>query len=352
LIADYHPGPTRSLAVGIHMSGIYMGQALGGVGGWVAQEISWRAAFAGCGVIGVAYALVLVVFLREQRDHAAPQASDSSGAPGTAAIESRDLSNASAASPSPPLEERVGERRPLARRQPNSTAVGPGTGSVHWLGFLILLLCFALPSLPGWAVKNWLPTLLQDRFALAQAPAGLWATITNAGAAFCGVLLGGKLADRWTRRSVAGRTYVSGLGLLLTVPALAGMGLAPSFSLAIACTMLYGLGFGMFDANNMPILCQVAPPRLRATGYGVMNFFGIASGAYLTPFLGKLKDSGVPLATGFACCALPALLAAVLMFLLRPKTANCEPPAALALPTGTLDGIAPAGMPARPVNNL
>ena len=69
-----------------------------------------------------------------------------------------------------------------------------------------------------------------------------------------------------------------------------------------------------------------------------MNFFGIASGAYLTPLLGKLKDSGVPLATGFACCALPALLAAVLMFLLRPKTRNCEPPGASgSLPAGSLN---------------
>ena len=74
---------------------------------------------------------------------------------------------------------------------------------------------------------------------MAQAPSGLWATVTNAGA-----------------------------------------------------------GFGMFDANNMLILCHIAPPRLRATGYGVMSFFGIASGAYLTPLLGKLKDSGVPVASG------------------------------------------------------
>jgi MFS transporter, ACS family, D-galactonate transporter len=276
LIADYHPGPTRSLAVGVHTSGIYMGQALGGVGGWVAQEVSWRAAFVSCGSIGVAYALVLVLFLREHRP---PSAAGSSG--------------------SPHLER---------------------SSSPHWLGYAILLLCFTLPSLPGWAVKNWLPTLIQDRFSLAQAPSGLWATITNAGAAFCGVLIGGRLADLWTLRSVRGRTYVSGLGLLLTVPALAGMGLAPSFPLAILSTVLYGLGFGMFDANNMPILCQIAPPRFRATGYGLMNFVGISCGAYLTPVLGRLKDRGVPLAVGFACCAMPALVAAALMFLLRPKT--------------------------------
>ena len=38
------------------------------------------------------------------------------------------------------------------------------------------------------------------------------------------------------------------------------------------------------------------------------------------PLLGKLKDSGVPLATGFAYCALPALLAAILMCWVRPAS--------------------------------
>ena len=274
LIADYHRGPTRSLAVGAHLSGVYMGQALGGIGGWVAQTVSWRAAFVGCGAIGVAYALVLMIFLRE-------------------------------------TDRDTGEKT-------SSTSAPRAAAGVNWRGFVILLLCFSLPSLSGWAVKNWLPTLLQDRFGMAQAPSGLWATITHAGAGFCGVIIGGWLADRWSQRTVRGRTYVSTLGLALLVPSIVLVGLAPGFTLTIVGTVLFGLGFGMFDANNMPILCQVAPGRFRATGYGLMNFFGIASGAYLTPLLGKLKDSGVPLATGFAYCAIPALLAAVLMFLLRP----------------------------------
>ncbi len=289
LIADYHPGSTRSSAVGIHLSGVYMGQALGGIGGWIAQEVSWRAAFLNCGIVGVVYSVLLTLFLREKRCDEGWEAAT----------------------------------------EPNATALAGGAGRenfrwrlphVHWAGFVILLFCFSLPSLPGWAVKNWLPTLLQDRFGMAQAPSGLWATITNAGAAFGGVLLGGRLADYFSERSVLGRTRVSAVGLLLLVPAMAGIGLAPSFPLAIASAVLFGLGFGMFDANNMPILCQLAPPRFRATGYGLMNFVGISSGAFVTPLLGKLKDSGVPLAAGFACCAVPALIAAALMFLLRPKT--------------------------------
>ena len=275
LIADYHRGPTRSLAVGAHLSGVYMGQALGGIGGWVAQEVSWRAAFAGCGAIGVAYALVLMIFLRDT-DRGNPEETASTSATG-------------------------------------------GAAGVDWRGFVILILCFSLPSLSGWAVKNWLPTLLQDRFGMTQAPSGLWATISHAGAAFGGVIFGGWLADRWARRRVQGRTYVSALGLALLVPGILVIGLAPGFALTISGSLVFGLGFGMFDANNMPILCQIAPARFRATGYGLLNFFGIASGACLTPLLGQLKDSGVPLAVSFAYCAVPALLAAVLMLLLRPK---------------------------------
>ncbi|MDP3434616.1 MAG: MFS transporter, partial [Bacteroidota bacterium] len=38
LIADYHQGKTRSLAIGIHMTGLYVGQAMGGFGATVAHE--------------------------------------------------------------------------------------------------------------------------------------------------------------------------------------------------------------------------------------------------------------------------------------------------------------------------
>ena len=282
LIADYHRGPTRSLAVGMHLSGVYIGQAMGGIGGWVAQEVSWRAAFLGAGVIGVIWALVLMIFLRDTA-------------------------------------------RGTPEQRASASAPGAATG-VYWRGFVILIFCFSLPSLSGWAVKNWLPTLLQDRFGMAQAPSGLWATITHAGAAFGGVVTGGWLADRWAQRSVRGRTYISTLGLALLVPGILIIGLAPRFAFAIFGSLIFGFGFGMFDANNMPILCQVAPPRFRATGYGLLNFFGIASGALLTRMLGQLKDSGVPLTMSFAYCAVPALLAAILMFNLRPKDRDCGTP--------------------------
>jgi len=283
LITDFHQGPTRSLAVGIHMSGIYLGQALGGVGGWIAQDISWRAAFGSCGVIGVVYAFVLAAFLREYR---------------------RDNSE--------PTTHETG-----------SISMRLSTAKIYWIGFIILVLCFSLPSLPGWAIKNWLPTLLQDRFTLDQKSSGLWATMMTAGAGFFGVLVGGKLSDYLVQRTVRGRVLVSASGLMLTVPALLGIAYAPTPVLAIGSAALYGFGFGMFDANNMPILCQLAPARFRAAGYGIMNFCGITAGALLTPLLGKLKDHGVPLYTGFAACTIPAAMAVVFMLMLRPGSRDC-----------------------------
>ncbi|BCM92730.1 D-galactonate transporter [Abditibacteriota bacterium] len=276
LITDYHRGPTRSLAVGIHMTGIYTGAALGGAGGWLAQTLSWHKAFFLLGVVGVVYAFVLLVFLREKRS---------------------------------------GE----GENETSTVITAKSEPPVQWLSFGLLLLCFALPSMAGWGVKNWLPTLLQDRFALNEAQSGLWATISTQAASFAGVILGARFADIRASRTIRGRTQTSALGLFLMVPALVGLGLAPGLALTILAAMLFGFGIGVIDANNMPILCQIAPPRFRATGYGLMNFFGIAAGAYLTPLLGRLKDGGVPLSLCFALCAIPTLLAVALMLLLRPR---------------------------------
>ncbi|MEI9893292.1 MAG: MFS transporter [Chthoniobacter sp.] len=220
LIADYHRGTTRSLAVGIHMSGIYMGQALGGVGGWIAQSISWRTAFASCGWVGVAYGVVLAVFLEDKPERGSVTTSP--------------------------------EPRPDPRGVP-----------VLWIGYAMLVVCFALPSLSGWAVKNWLPTLLQDRFFLDQKSSGLWATVTNASAAFCGVLVGGRLSDFLFTRHTYGRTWVSGSGLLLTALAIAGVGLAPGFAVVIACAALYGFDLGC----SMRIACPFSA-RWRPRGFG------------------------------------------------------------------------------------
>ncbi|HML30458.1 MAG TPA: MFS transporter [Hyphomicrobium sp.] len=61
LIVDYHRGPTRSRATGLHLSGVYAGSVLGGLGGVLAEISGWRSVFLIIGGIGVAYAVVLAI---------------------------------------------------------------------------------------------------------------------------------------------------------------------------------------------------------------------------------------------------------------------------------------------------
>jgi MFS transporter, Spinster family, sphingosine-1-phosphate transporter len=278
LIADFHTGGTRAKAVGIHQSGIYAGLALGGIGGYIAQASSWRNCFTWFGVAGVIYAIVLMLTLRD--------------------------------APSSGVENRADK---------NVTVID--TLGALWSkpAFWILVIYFTLPAIAGWVTKNWLPTFLADTFHLKEGPAGLSATGYIQFASFIGVVLGGVVADWWMRRTPRGRIFTSALGVLLLVPALLGLGYAWSLSAAIAFMILFGLGWGFFDCNNMPILCQIARPEHRATGYGFMNLVSISVGACATVALGWMRDRHVKFSVAFAASAAVALLSAALILLVKPR---------------------------------
>ncbi|HOQ61416.1 MAG TPA: hypothetical protein PKZ08_12390, partial [Vicinamibacterales bacterium] len=130
------------------------------------------------------------------------------------------------------------------------------------------------------------------------------------------------LADRWIARNLRGRIFTSAIGLGLTVPALGVMGLGAGAGAAIGGAILFGVGFGMFDANNMPILCQFVSRRHRAAGYGLLNMAGVFAGAQVTRLLGASTDAG-RLGRDFAFLAVPVAIALVLQLaVLRPRTAD------------------------------
>ncbi len=286
LIADYHQGKTRSLAVGIHMTGIYLGQSLGGFGATIAGNFSWQTTFFIFGAIGVTYSLVLILFLKEKKAYVLSDAMNQS------------------------VKTKVAE---MFRGVP--VLLGS-------LSFWVILFYFSAPSLPGWAVRNWLPTLFSENLHIDMVKAGPLSTITIGLSALIGVLVGGALSDQWIQRSLRGRIYTGVIGLALTVPAVLLMGLGNGFLPIWIGAVCFGLGFGIFDVNSMPILCQFASPRHRATGYGLMNMTGIASGAIITTILGKSADAG-NLSHDIAILAIFVIAAIVLqLLLLHPKTAN------------------------------
>ena len=181
---------------------------------------------------------------------------------------------------------------------------------------------FAAPSFPGWAIKNWIPTLFSMSLNIDMAQAGPLSTITIAASSFIGVIFGGILADRWIQRNLRGRIYTGAIGLSLTIPALIFLGFGQTLFAVVGGAVFFGIGYGMFDANNMPILCQFISSKHRAAGYGLMNMTGVFAGAFITDLLGKSTDSG-NLGRDLAMLAIPVALAvALLLTTLKPKFAD------------------------------
>lgn len=289
LIADYHTGKSRSLAIGIHMTGLYMGQAVGGFGATVAATFSWHTTFHWFGIIGIAYALVLILFLHDKK-----------------------------------TEPVLGPVPEKAENRESESVFTSLKSLLTNVAFWVILLYFAAPSLPGWATKNWLPTLFAENLDMPMAQAGPISTITIAVSSFIGVVIGGTLSDKWVQRNLRGRVYTGAIGLGLTIPSLLLLGFGHNIVAVVGAGLLFGIGYGIFDTNNMPILCQFVSARQRATAYGVMNMVGVFAGAFITNLLGSWGDSG-NLGLGFAMLAVVVAVAlAAQLYFLRPKTDNVE----------------------------
>ncbi|WP_149914441.1 MFS transporter [Sphingobacterium cavernae] len=279
LIADYHSDKSRSLAVGIHMTGLYFGQALGGFGATVASNYSWQNTFILFGLVGIVYALILVFTLFETQ-----------------------------------------ARVKLEKITEDRTSVLKGIPILFSnIAFWVILLYFAVPSLPGWATKNWLPTLFADNLNIPMEKAGPLSTITIAFSSFVGVIFGGILSDKWVQKNIRGRIYTSAIGLALTIPAVFLIGYGTTIWAIVGAGLMFGFGFGMFDANNMPILCQFVSAKYRATAYGIMNMVGVFAGAYITNLLGASADEG-NLGSDFALLAVIVFVVLIIQLsVLRPK---------------------------------
>jgi len=282
LIADYHTDNTRSRAVGIHQMAIYCGIIVGGFSGYVADapNLGWRWGFSVTGLVGVLYALPLLFLLRD-----APSSAEADGSA-------------------------------------QSLQISPGAAAKALLtngSYILLVLYFTLPALAGWVVKDWMPAILKEKFDIGQGQAGVSATLYVNIASLCGAILGGWLADLLMHRTARGRIFVSAAGMSLLIPALFAVGNASTLTVAIVFLALFGLGWGCFDCNNMPILSQIVRPELRATGYGIMNLVSISFGGVADWGFGALRDRHVPLNVIFGAFASTAFFPVIFVLLIRPR---------------------------------
>jgi len=275
LIADYHGPKTRSRATGLHYTGGYIGMVLGGFGGgYFGQLYGWRPVFLVLGLVGLVYTAILFATMRS--------------------TEVRDTAGDG------PMA-RAGFRDSISEL-------------LHTRGYLTLLTVFTIVGICNWMVYTWMPLYLYEHLHLTLAEAGFAATFYLQAGSLGGTALGGWLADRWSRVNPRGRQLTQALGLLAAAPFLFLTGVASAPVLLYVGLIVFGLGRGFYDCNCMPVLCQIARPALRGSGFGVFNCISSIAGGVVAVGAGALKST---IGLGGSLAATGALLFLASLLLLR-----------------------------------
>jgi len=274
MISDYHGKATRSRAMGLHQTSVYVGTIAGGFfAGLVGQYYGWRASFIVFGGLGIVLGAVLNRFLIEPRRGAA------------------DLTDIGARSrvqtiPKMPL----GEFLKLIW----------GTPTV-----LILMAAFMCDNFVGMVLLSWMPKFLYDKFHLSLAMAGLTATIFVQLASMVGSALGGWLADALRQRTPGGRMMVQAIGVLCGAPFVIWCSVTTSVVWLTLALTAWGLFKGMYDSNIFASVFDVVRPEARGTATGFMNMVGWLAGAGTAPVvIGYIAQrESLSLAIGLAALA-------------------------------------------------
>jgi MFS family permease len=282
LIADYHKGSTRSLAIGIHLAGVMIGQSLGFLGGKIAEDYQWNTAFAVFGGIGIAYAVVLFFFLRDANSGVTAVKADNN-----------DISFIEAI-------KKLFQKR----------------------SFTFLLLFWGLLGIIGWMILGWLPTYYKEHFSLSQTMAGVYATGYMYPLSMVGVIFGGYIADRWSKKNRKARILLPIIGLCIAAPAVFIASNTDIAYIAVGGFMIYAFTRVFSDTNLMPVLCMVANKRYIATGYGVLNMFGCIVGGIGLYASGALRDAHVNMALLFRIASFTMIICAALLYMVKKDVEN------------------------------
>lgn len=244
LLGDYHGPETRSRAMAIHQSSVYVGSIAGGTfSAMIADHYGWRPAFVFFGGGGLLLSSLLLLALREP--------------PRTAAL----LSD--------PTYE------------PGRSGFVRGVRDVLTNRFAVTLIgIFIGANFVAVIFLTWLPTFLYRSFGMSLTMAGFSATAYLQLASVVGVIAGGILADFASQRQRGGRIRVQALGLLLGVPFLFLSGWIRLVGAVVGALAGFGLAKGLYDANIWAGLYDVVPARRRGVAAGVMNSLGWLGGGF------------------------------------------------------------------------
>jgi MFS family permease len=255
LISDYHGRETRSRAMGLHQTSVYMGTIGGGFfAGLIGQYYGWRWSFIVFGGLGVLLGFVLARYLIEPARGAADIAEVRGAHPSVAAGGGLSL----------PAFVKLVARTPT---------------------LLCLMGAFMCANFVAVVLLSWMPKFLYDKFNMGLAMAGLTATIFVQLASMAGAPVGGWLADTLRRRTPRGRMTVQMIGVLCGAPFVVLCGLTPTVGMVIVALTAWGFFKGLYDANIFASVFDVVRPEARGTAAGFMNAVGWLAGGGSAPIV-------------------------------------------------------------------
>ena len=294
MLSDYHGSRTRSRALGVHQTAVYMGTIGGGFfAGLIAEAYGWRWSFAVFGGLGVLLGVVLTRFLVE---------------PPRGAAETVDVARAFQA------RDRGPERAAL--QETGSPELGFGA-FLRLVGRTPTLLCllgaFMCANFVAVVLLSWMPKFLYDRFHMGLAMSGLTATVFVQLASMVGAPVGGWLADLWRRQSPRGRMAVQTVGVLGGAPFVVLCGMTASVATLVVSLTLWGFFKGLYDANIFASAFDVVPPEARGRTAGFMNMIGWLAGGGSAPLAIGVIAERTSLGAALALTSLVYVAAAALL---------------------------------------
>jgi MFS family permease len=290
LIGDYHGAGTRSRAMSLHQSSVYIGTIAGGaISGLVGQFYGWRWSFILFGACGLLFGFVVAKFLAEPVRGIAEQQAGIASLPAPAGLVQQ-------------LETLL--IHPIVR---------------------LLMLAFVGANFVAVVFLTWMPSFLYRKFHMSLSMAGLNGTLYLQLSSVVGVLCGGLLADVLARKFAGGRMLTQAVGLFVGIPFLFLTGWASTVPAVIFGMICFGYCKGMYDANIFASLYDVVAVRQRGIAAGLMNSLGWLGGGF-APIIIALAAGRYGMGPSISGTALVYLASGLLMLLAARRTiAQAEP---------------------------
>jgi MFS family permease len=278
LLASYHKN-TRSLAMSLHQTSYYIGIVLSGlVAGYIGEHWGWRNAFYVFGAVGIIHAIVLVYRLKDKEE----------------TIEKKQNTRV-----------KFVEALNILLKTPSAIIL-----TIAFSGLIFVLVGYL----------TWTPTYLYEKFNMSITQAGFQSMFYTHLFAFIGVILAGKLSDKWAKKNPSIRMMMMGIGLIVAVPFIILMGNANTTYLIYFGFAGFGFGRAFFDANTYTVLYEVIPEKFQSTVSGIMLMIGFSVGSlspiilgYFKPILGLSKGISL-LAVVWIMCGILLIITAKYQF--------------------------------------